>query len=376
MTTTKLSSNATIALLRSIGSPFGASDFGRVKESQNLYDVAQRNKIGLLYLESLERTGRLKELKAEYEAELVRCQNQEKAMAKADRLLREAGVKHTFFKTLRPYPSWGKDADVMVLGDGQMYEIAIRTLLEAGYEPELPHLIRDISLSGDSDHHVAVKRLSTPTYGTKHVSATGTDFIDPVTGVDLDLQREFGTSYIVWMDKDLWREKVIRMPLASGDKVATLAPELEMVVVIIHGLVEQSYRLGDYYTFLYHLASLSEEELNLFLVEVRRHRLVRATRTFLALAAALHQAANGFVPERLLLLSANLGISPGEPARLVRKGFHTPHRYGWWTLLGAMAEKLSERKFTVSLLRQWLHMFNPGLTRQVFFELRERSRDF
>jgi hypothetical protein len=296
------------------------------------------------------------------------------AMARAHRFLVGESIEYTFFKTVRPYPSWGKDADVMVLGDGRMYARALRTLLRAGYEPELPHLLHGLSLSDEAAYDRAVMLLSTPTFNRKHISPTGADLIDRESGVDIDLQLEFATSYIVWMDKALWRDKVNRVRLQSGDEVNTLAPELEMSVIIVHGLMEQSYRLGDYYAFLYHLSALPEEDMALFLHEVSRNRLVRVTRAFLALTAALHQAAHGLVPERVILLSAELGASPGEPARLARNSYRTPHSYSWGTLLTAMAEKLGEGRFAASLLHQGLHMFNPRVTWQVLLELRERGR--
>ena len=62
-------SNQTIKLLRTIGSPLLSNKppFVNGIESSELYDLAVKNKISLLYLEALKQQGKLNKLKMKYD---------------------------------------------------------------------------------------------------------------------------------------------------------------------------------------------------------------------------------------------------------------------------------------------------------------------
>ncbi len=393
MKTAEFADNGTIALMRYIGSPFVASHGGKIAESSELHNLAQKNNLGMLYLEALERVGCLEKLRPEYESGARYYKEFCQAMARVHRLFTEKGIEYTFFKSIKPYIAWGKDADAMVLGNHDMFEDAVMVLVRSGYElgymdgtTPRPSHFNNCNLGPNDDRlNKMMKVAGKASYGRNQVkgvkgyvvvSPAGLDLIDSECKIAIDLQWEFATSYIIWMDKARWAGKVERVRLQNGEEVNTLAPQLEMVVLIAHALIDQSYRLGDYYTFIYYLSSLPDESLAVFIREVRDNCMVRATRSFLALTAMLHHTAHGFVPQRLLKMSAELGESSDESVRLARRGYCTPYRYSWGILLWTVVEKLCEKKFAASMVRQGWHMLNPRLTRQVFLEIRERTKAF
>ena len=115
----------TVRLLRTIGSPFAPAGETLITESLELYNHAVKNKIPLLYLEVLKQQGKLNELKRKYEEEHTRYSKFLDAIAKVSKTLDAANIDFTVFKTLRPYPVALNDVDILILGNDDMYKVAI-----------------------------------------------------------------------------------------------------------------------------------------------------------------------------------------------------------------------------------------------------------
>jgi len=364
-------------LLHTIGSPFESkSKQDDICESENVFTYANRNKIGFYYLETLRQAGKLNKLKDIYEKEYIRVQNQRKAITRLASILNPANIEYTLFKTIKPFPSYGKDADVMIMGNMDQYKSAIWLLVRAGYLPCLPDIINGIDINQVENYSKTVNVLSSPTYGVGHISVTGTDLIDPVNDVDIDLQVDFGTSYLIWMNKSIWKDYIYKVDLNNNNDltVHTLRPEMDMVITVAHNAMEQATFIGDYYSFMTQLTSINDAGLKCFINEIKRNRLVKASQAFLSIITTLHEDIHGFIPDKLSFLSNELGRNLNESSRLIKNNYCMKHVYSWNTFTGIMAEKLGDAGFSHSVFNQVIHMVNPKLTMQVIREIGTRSK--
>jgi hypothetical protein len=90
----KINESLTIRLLRVIGSPFvpDSEMHGDDIESLELYELSVKNKISLLYLETLQKRGRLIRLKPQYEEMRRKYTNFSNAFARAARILNNGNI--------------------------------------------------------------------------------------------------------------------------------------------------------------------------------------------------------------------------------------------------------------------------------------------
>ena len=364
------SENPTIALLRIIDTPLamGTERFtSGAHESRGLYQFAVKNKISLLYLNALDRHGKLNELKPEYEEQQAKYPIFLEAIARVASILDAAGVEYVVFKTIKPYPALPSDIDVMVL-DNQ-YKESIRALLKVGYTPLLSEVINTAALTSEGDYEKAAEILCKSTYGKTHVSPTGSTFIDNERNVHIDLQKDLAVSYVIYMDKSKFTQHLISTGLPNGIKVKTLAPELDLATVIAHSLMEQTYSLGEFYTFSHYLSDMDEKKVSNFINIVKENRLKSALRTLATITAELHKAAYGKVPESLKSILTEVGFDASEAKNLERNNFRMPHKYKALTVIKFLLEKLGEPRFRKSALTQVIKMLNPNLTKLVIREL-------
>ena len=369
------SDSPTLRLIRIIGSPLMPVG-GRLltnDESSELYQLAVRNKIPLLYLEALKGEGRLNQLEAKYNEEKENYLKFTEGVSRVSKILDTTGIKYVIFKTIKPYPVVPVDIDLLILSNDDMYRRAVEALLRAGYPPQTPNIVNIADLTDEDAYKEAVELLTRPTYRRKHISPSGTDFVDVEYGIDIDLQKDIALSYIVYLDKDKFGDHIIESKL-NGQVVNILTPEFDLMSVIAQSLMEQLYLLGEYYTCLYHLSAMDEQQINNFIDVIKENRLKAAARAFTAVTAELHQIAYGAIPEKLELIRKRLGSDASEARNLARGNFKMPQRYRMLTVAKVFWEKAGETKFRQSLAKQLIKTLNPGLGRLVIRELWERRR--
>ncbi len=347
----------TVELLRTIGSPFASADVqAPVDEEQAsaLHALAFRNKIGLLYLQTLPAQGRLGPLAAEYDKGLNRYAESVVTAAKLSQKLDSVGVEHVVFKFVKPYPHTPSDVDVLLLGSDAEHKEATEMLLSDGYYwiAESPCQVVVYDLRGGYD---TIDRRAEGGKGE------GMYYID--------LYNEVGASHITYVDKARLREYETRVTL-DGQQFRTFTPEADLAIVLIHSIFpEQLYTLAEYYLTLHYLAEAGEREVSSLINIVKENRLGLSTRVSLEITAALHESAHGFIPEPLRDLIGELkgGSSKSMPA--TRDQSEAPYRHSMITLVRVLLEKLPERKFTASALRQVVAMLNPAFAKRMFDEL-------
>ena len=370
-----LADSPSIKLVRIIGSPLSQEVTpDDSEESLDLYDLAVKNKIPMLYLGALQQNGRLNELKGIYQdgkAEQVIFLNE---MTKVSGVLEDGGVNFSVYKTIKPYPALLNDIDLVIMDDSDMYRKAAETLLKAHYTVELP-VVETESLTDDDSYKRAARLATTPIFlKGEHISPTSTSFVTPDHNLLIDLRKELAMNYVLWMDKDNFGEHIIKTRLSNGKEVKNLAPELDLACTVAHSLAEHLYLLGDYYTFLFHLSKMGEAEVNNFFNMVRRSRITFAATAFITVTAALYQVAHGTLPEKLRVMCDIFGSDTNELKNLAKNKFRIPHRYRIVTTVKALLEHIPEGKFRRSVLRQMLSMVNPTQAKMVISELVNRRK--
>jgi hypothetical protein len=333
-----LSLNQTIKLLRTISSPLISKKepFASGVESLELYDLAVKNKISLLYLQALKKQGKLNKLKMEYDNECTRYSESLDGIEKVLGILDGTNIEYVIFKTIKPYPAIPGDIDILILGDNDAYRRASRILLEFGYK---------------------YKREPDNT------SPSLPDFVAPEGNVVVDLQEELELNYVIYMDKNKFREHIVKREIAPGLGINTLTSEVDLATVIIHSVTEYLYLLGEFYTFLYSLARMNKKEINDFIAILRANRITTAAKAFVTITVELHKAAYGKIPKKLGYVLDKLGYEKSEAKRLVKNDFKMPHRYSVSTVVKVIFEKMGERRFRRSVQVQIREMvMNPRLT--------------
>jgi hypothetical protein len=343
-----IQSNSTIKLLRTIGSPLisNKKSFVDGTESLELYDLAVKNKIPLLYLESIKQQGKLNKLKMKYDEEYARYLKFLDGVGKVSKILDAADIEYVIFKTVKPYPAVPGDVDIVVLGNNDEYRRANGILLKAGYREE----------------------------EAKAIGHELPDLIDPEGDIIIDLQDELELSYVIYMDKNKFRGHIVKTVIPSGVEIKTLTPELDLAITIIHSLTEYLYLLGEYYTFLYMLSIMNEREIDGFITILKENKITAAAKSFITIVTILHKIAYGVIPEKLEYLLDKIGHEKSEAGRLVKSDFKMPHRYGISTLVKVILEKMGERRFRRSVALQLIKMLNPRLIKHVIGEVIERQR--
>lgn len=343
--------NQTLRLLRVIGSPFcdGRSDEIPTDacEVDALYKYAVRNKIGLLFLQSLSESNTLDahEMRSLWNQELERHQKQKITAVRISTHLNSQNVDYVLFKSLFHFPATPNDVDVLIFDSEGPYNQFLEYIPSVGYRriEEIPSpsevMFHDLR---ESDHE---------DMKTKDI-------------FDVDLYREAGASYVIYLDKRKLRKYVTTTEI-DGNKVVVFIPEAELLTIITHAIIpEQILTLLVYYASLYYLHS--NFDIDKFIRIAQENSAVYPLRIHFSIAAALHQSAHGFVPEPVEAILSRIGSLERETSALESNAMDMPYRCSKSATLRTMLQKSKEDVFRRSMTRQLLSMVkNPELTKWV-----------
>ena len=355
------SSNPTIKLLRTIGSPFvsGQELPGNKAEALELYNYATKNKIGLAYLESLKDQGTLEEfgLKSKYEEEQRKHDIQSVTAIRISELFNSFDVNYAIFKSIMPFPATPNDVDIIHLGSDEEFERAAEIMLQSDY----------MEVKGQAD---AEQRMFHDTRDTGYldIHPQGKDVYD------IDVYQKISASYVLYLDKRKLEKYVVEVDTASS-KIKVLKREAELVAIIIHSIIpEMLCTLFVYYATLYHLARMNSEEIDRFIGIAKENNVTFSVKAHCSLVAELHKAAHGFVPEIIEGLLTELGDETSERKNLLKNDLKMPHKYSLSAVARILLEKAKESGFRRSAVKQMVYMLNPKLFKWVVYNIIWRRR--
>jgi hypothetical protein len=330
-------SNLTFKLLKLIGSPFIIQEYAeplRRKEVKNLFYHAIKNRITLLYLETLGRHNKLYDLENIYHKNDARCFKIYDAMAQISEFLNDLYIEHAIFKSIKPFPDASVDIDTIIF-DSEQYSFVIKQFIKAGY-----------SLLG---------------YGPQSVT-----FFDEEAKVGIDLYREIAVSWVIYLDKKKLRKNITLKTLPNKKRAYTLEIQADLLSMIAHSVMkEQFFSLAEYYTFLIWLNEMNKKNIDTFKRLTISNNLCIPTKSFITIAAAIHNEIFDKIPSKMSLLLRDLGIENVEVNRLGQNSFQTPYKYHSLTVSRSLLNKIREKKFKESFALQIYKMMNPYFTNTI-----------
>jgi len=356
----------TIKLLKTIGSPFAPEQKQVLPENKEealeLYEYATKNKIGLAYLESLKNQERLGEfgLKGKYEEEKKKHDEQQVTASRISELFNSHRINYAIFKSIMPFPATPNDVDIIHFGSDGEFERAVELLLKSNYMEVKQVLGKNLPDSSQRMFHdtrdgkikdcMLIKKEKKDVY-------------------DVDVYQEIAASHILYLDKRKLEKYVIELN-TSNNKLKVLRPEAELVAIIIHSIIpEMLCTLFVYYATLYHLEKMNSEEIDRFIDIAKENNVTFPVRTHFSLVAELHNAANGFVPEKIEEILAELGNETREKRILLKNNLKMPHKYSLSAVSRVLLEKSKEAEFRRSAIKQMIYMSNPKLTKWVIYNI-------
>ena len=340
-----------------LGSPFVKRPLRRFtdRELLDIYDLAFKNRVALLYLSLHRRDGWDQKLEERYQALKSREQTTFDVIASLGQALNGwRADQYVIFKSIKPYPATPNDTDVICFSAPVGYEEMYQYLLGKGY---IFH------------EWAPQQRTVYDPRGAGKIGAGkkgGTYYID--------LYAEISTDYFSYMNKHRLRPFVVRREV-NGVTVNLLRLEPELAIVMFHSIFpERTFQLEHFYVPLYLLASPAFD-LDTFIRFSRESGVAYAVKTQCALIAWMHQKYFGFVPKPIERVMESLGTNPREAARLEAKEGRTPYMFTPRTFWTAFAFKAVEWHCFKSLLWQGAKMLNPKFFIEVMRSIRLRMSE-
>jgi len=186
----------------------------RNEDFQSFLQLAEQNKIPLLFLQTVTCNRNIQPILSHYEE---RYKNTLTLITYTADLLEKIKVPYALFKTLKPFPYTPSDIDVLLKSDESLPTVA-ETLKNRGCIP-----------------------LEKDNYGLTMFS--------PKHKMNIDLTTQIAVSGLIYVNKKLLFDHLCKVEV-NEVTVQTLKPEAELLVVAAHGVFkEQAYTLSDYYTF-------------------------------------------------------------------------------------------------------------------------------
>jgi len=327
----------TVELLRLIGSPFAESTEHSLSRSkfEKFYNCAQKNRILYLYLHTVCRRNMIN-FAIPFEREKARYLKTVDVITKASQVLASVKIDHAIFKTIRPYESTTVDVDIIIFGGKDDYLNSIEVMQKAGYKKGV-------------------------------VGPQSTTLRDYETGLGIDLYENVAVGFVTYMDKRNLVKHTTTVHMPNGLSVRTLKPHADLVAVIAHSIMkEQMYTLSEYYTFLEYLKSINIEELE---ETAKENHVIHPTKVHASITALLHDAAHGFIPNKILHILDTIGEDTLEKARITKRNFRTPHKYHLVTVSRSLLEITKGEKSRNSIATQIVHTFHPKIAKDLVSKL-------
>ena len=336
-------------ILNLIGSPFNDSTNSVSSNPSDLYSVAQKNKIGLLFLESLSHKNIINGLEDELNKQKKFYLDQRETVTRVAEVLSVIQCKYAIIKSNFPFPAVPNDVDVLILGDDTEYDNAIKHMLNNNFE-----LIKSDPL--EIFLHDARR--------ARHV--------DPKIkeSFDVDVYKEVGASHIVYMNKRKLANQISETTI-NGTKVNVFKPAVEMALSIFHSIFpERIYTLLLHFYILHTIKQMKASDKDEFLLTCRNHKISNAVLATLRLTERIQEICFGESPADVTDLREALGKK--EHIEICKIPYHYPMKL----ILNSFLAKRGDLAFSYSALCQLISIINPKTAHYIILEyVKRKNRD-
>ena len=333
-------------ILNLIGTPFNDSTNSVSSDLNDLYTIAQKNKIGLLFLESLSQKNIINGLQEELTIQRKSYSDQRETTARVSKVLNMIQCKHVIIKSSFPFPAVPNDVDVLILGDDEEFNAAIKHMQNNNYELMQISPLETFMHDGRSGQHVNLMIKE---------------------AFDADIYKEVGASHIVYMDKKKLIDHISEETI-NGAKVTVFKPAVEMALSIFHSIFpERIYTLLLHFYILHTIKQMNSSDIEEFMLTCNDHKISNAVLTALRITEKIQEICFGESPDKVTKLREAFGKKiPIEISRI-------PHQYPMKLILNSFLSKSGDLAFTCSALRQAISMINPKMVRYIISEYTKRK---
>lgn len=313
---------------------------------KDLYKIAFKNKIGLLFLESLAEKNKIGELTVELENQRKLKLQQQNTWQRTADVLNKTGCKYVIIKSIFPFPAIPNDVDVLMLGGDKDYRKAIEYLKNDKFIV-LDEATLEINLR-DTTTAKTLKNLEKE-------------------WVDIDIYKEVGASHLVYMNK----HKLL--PYVKQDKindktVNILNPYAEMAISIFHAIYpERIYTLLLHLLILHTIDKMNDHEIKEFQKFCSEQKIENAVLNTLRVTETIQQECFGEVPEKLQIVRSLFGTSKQIEI------YRIPYIFPMSILVNSFWEKRFEPTFISGAIKQIFAMLRPKTARFVIKVYKERA---
>jgi hypothetical protein len=312
------------SIIRAIGSPFIKKAYSEsLVYSKQFYSFAEDNKIPLTFLSKLPLE--VRQTLPEHDYHTVRLKRLLEIAGKVSNLFSDEGLKYVIFKTLRPFPEYVSDVDILNMGSNADY-LKMKEVLK-------------------NNNYVFMEK-----------GAYCTTFKDYKTNFEteamIDVYTEVSVNRLIYLDKRTLNQYAVTRQLPE-DKVTTVFEvEAELLATIAHaGIKENRYILAEYYATLCYFSEMNEAAIKRFIDLVRLNKLACVARWHLSITLMIHSAVYGVMPKKLVTLLDDLGGFWGVSWESINCA-SPPYNISPLTLALVMREKFGDKLFKRSFLSQ------------------------
>ncbi len=339
-------------ILGAIGSPFNKHQITGLEQynSHELYKITQKNKIGLLFLQTLDREQIIGDLKGELNKQTQSYNHLLGTAVRAANILNSTHCRYAVIKSIMPFPAVPGDIDILIFGDRKEYDDAIRSMTANYFENwgvHVPHeeILHDIQR------------------GNRHIDPA---IKDPF---DVDMYRVLGASYIIYMDKAKLIDQISEITINST-KVSALKNPGELAISIFHSIFpERIYTLLLHLYILHTIDKMSSTDIDEFLRICHDHKMSKAALSTISLCETIEEVCFDESPYKITSLREALGRKKSTEIHSV------PYRYPFKVILSSFWNKKNDLVFSKSVARQAvITLLNPKIRSRVLAEYNIRSK--
>lgn len=195
-----------------------------------LFPLALKNKVSVLFLEkALELSPESEFLQKTYQIYLKKLVSAKNLIKNVVEVLGRAQVDYAIFKTIKPFPAFGADVDVILFNREDFYE---------------------------AWHSLAVHGCRLEGHGPFSATLLNVD-----SQINVDLHFQIAVSQLVYMDVQLLRAHVVKTKF-DGLSVPVLDSSASLVTDATHSIYkEQSLTLSDFYCVISEVVGKSSQQL-------------------------------------------------------------------------------------------------------------------